>query len=203
MGTIYCLMGKSASGKDFVYKNLLLMPALHLKEIVTYTTRPIRFGEVEGKTYFFRTEEEAAAMAAAGKIIELRAYDTVHGIWKYFTADDGQIDLTASDYLQIGTLEAYEKLRDYFGAEKVCPLYVWVEDGERLGRALRREKKQEMPKYAELCRRFLADEADFAEEKLQRAGIVHRFDNLEKEQIVADVAAFNLARQQAAASEAQ
>ncbi len=187
MGKIFCLMGKSASGKDFIYRSLLEREELHLKHAVPYTTRPIRIREVDGESYFFCTDEEAREMERDGKVIEMRAYDTACGIWKYFTADDGQIDLGRDDYLMIGTLESYEKIRDYFGAEHVCPIYIWVEDGERLSRALRRERKQEEPKYAEMCRRYLADEQDFSEEKLNAAGIDVSFENREKEQIVADV----------------
>ncbi len=190
MGKIFCLMGKSASGKDYVYRTLLAQDDLKLKRIVPYTTRPIRVHETDGVNYHFCTDEEADEMAREGRVIEMRAYDTACGIWKYFTADDGQIDLTQNDYLMIGTLEAYEKIRDYFGAEHVVPIYIWVEDGERLARALRRENKQEEPKYAEMCRRFLADERDFSEENLRKAGIGIRFENLEKEQIAADVRAY-------------
>ena len=39
------------------------------------------------------------------------------------------------------------------------------------------EKEQETPKYEELCRRFLADQEDFSEEKIQEAGISRRFEN--------------------------
>ncbi len=194
MGKIFCLMGKSASGKDFVYKNLLEQKDLQLRHIVPYTTRPIRVGEVDGLTYHFCTEQAAEALEKEGRIIELRAYDTVHGIWKYFTADDGQIDLSEADYLMIGTLEAYEKIRDFFGAEAVCPIYVWVDDGDRLERALKRERKQEVPKYAEMCRRFLADASDFSEEKLEKAGIERTFENRQKEQILEDVSAYILAQ---------
>ncbi len=190
MGQIFCLMGKSASGKDYVYKQLLAREDNQLRRVIPYTTRPIRIKEVEGESYFFCTDAEAEEMARAGRVIEMRSYDTACGVWKYFTADDGQIDLTRNDYLMIGTLESYEKIRDYFGAEHVCPLYIWVEDGERLYRALRRERKQEEPKYAEMCRRFLADTQDFSEENLARVGIANRFENLEKEQIVADVHRF-------------
>ena len=47
----------------------------------------------------------------------------------------------------IGTLESYRKTRDYFGCGKLVPLYVEVEDGERLSRALERERQQNNPKY--------------------------------------------------------
>lgn len=190
MGKIFCLMGKSASGKDTIYGKLLHMETLHLKHVVPYTTRPIRSGEIDGETYFFRTNEQADALQKAGKVIEMRAYNTVHGIWKYFTADDGQICLEKNDYLMIGTLEAYEKIRDYFGAQQVCPIYVWVDDGARLERALSRERSQENPKYAEMCRRFLADEQDFSEENLRKAGIEIRFENRSMDQVMEEISAY-------------
>ena len=190
MGNIYCLMGKSASGKDTIYNRLLAMEKLHLRRVVPYTTRPMRSGETDGQTYFFCTEQQVEEFEAAGKIIELRAYHTVYGIWKYFTADDGQICLTESDYLMIGTLEAYEQIRDYFGAEKVCPVYVEVDDGLRLQRALDRERAQDQPKYAEMCRRFLADEEDFSEENLEKAGITKRFYNTDLDQVTQEIASY-------------
>lgn len=67
-------------------------------------------------------------------------YQTVHGPWYYFTADDGQVDLEKNNYLGIGTLESYLKLKEYYGEDALCPLYVEVEDGIRLERALKREK---------------------------------------------------------------
>ncbi len=106
-----------------------------------------------------------------GCVIEARAYHTVHGIWNYFTADDGQVNLDASDYLGIGTLESYVKMREYYGEEALCPIYIEVEDGERLARALNRERSQKTPRYEEMCRRFLADQEDFSEEKIAAAGI--------------------------------
>ena len=56
-------------------------------------------------------------------------------------------------------------------------IYIEVENGERLIRAIRREQEQETPKYKELCRRFLADEEDFSEEKIKEAEIQKRFVN--------------------------
>lgn len=190
MGNIYCLMGKSASGKDTIYNRLLAMEKLHLRRVVPYTTRPMRSGETDGQTYVFCTEQQVAEFEEAGKIIELRAYHTVYGIWKYFTADDGQICLAESDYLMIGTLEAYEQIRDYFGTDKVCPVYVEVDDGLRLQRALDRERAQDQPKYAEMCRRFLADEEDFSEENLERAGITKRFQNTDLDQVTQEIASY-------------
>lgn len=187
MGKIFCVMGKSASGKDTIYQKLLHENALQLKRIIPYTTRPIREGEVPGREYHFCDEELVKSLEADGKIVELRAYDTVYGIWKYFTVDDGNIQLEKENYLLIGTLEAYVKIRDYFGEENVVPIYIEVEDGDRLLRAISREKEQEVPKYEEMCRRFLADAKDFSEEKLEEAGIKKRFMNYTLKQTLEEV----------------
>ena len=181
MGKIYCMMGKSSSGKDTLYQKVLeRLPQIH--RVVPYTTRPIREGEQDGVEYHFVDDKQLAELETDGKIVELRAYNTVHGIWKYFTVDDGQIDLEQGDYLLIGTLETYEKIREYYGAEHLVPIYIEVEDGERLSRALSRERQQEQPKYEEMCRRFLADQKDFSEENLEEAGIVRRYYNDDKVQ---------------------
>lgn len=176
MGKIYCVMGKSSSGKDTVYKKLKEQYK-EFRLIVPYTTRPIREGEKDGVEYYFVDPEQFRAMKEDGKVIESRSYNTKCGIWTYFTADDGQIDLGAADYLLIGTLVSYQALREYFGEEAIVPVYLEVEDGLRLARALERERRQEKPKYAEMCRRFLADEEDFSEENLIKSGITERFGN--------------------------
>ncbi|MBQ3558455.1 MAG: guanylate kinase [Agathobacter sp.] len=187
MGKIFCVMGKSATGKDTIYQKLLNESKLNLKRIIPYTTRPIREGEVSGREYFFCTEQDVQRLEEEGRIVELRAYDTVYGIWKYFTVDDGNIQLDKENYILIGTLEAYTKIRDYFGAEYVVPIYIEVEDGERLLRAIAREKSQDVPKYEEMCRRFLADAKDFSEENLIAAGIERRFVNVELADTLAKV----------------
>ena len=177
MGKVFCIVGKSSSGKDTIYKKLLSNATLQLKRIVLYTTRPIRAGEQEGVEYYFTEEKEMQRLQNDNKIIECRSYNTIYGIWYYFMVKDNQIDLAQFNYLIIGTLESYIKIRDYFGQDKVVPIYIDLDDGERLMRALRRERKQYDPKYEEMCRRFLADAKDFSIHNLEQAGIIKRFCN--------------------------
>ena len=186
MGKIFYLMGKSASGKDTIYKRLK-EEAPDLKTVALYTTRPIREGEKEGEEYFFVDRERFEELYRSGKVIEFRDYHTIHGLWTYFTVDAGQFHLEKENYLMIGTPESYEKMQKYFGEEVMIPLYIEVEDGERLARALSRERQQEKPKYAEMCRRFLTDSEDFAEEKLQKLGICTRYENLDIEVTVEEI----------------
>ena len=189
MGKLFCMMGKSASGKDTIYKALISDRSLGLHTVVPYTTRPVREVEAEGVEYWFVNEKQFQQFKAAGKIIEDRCYETVFGPWRYFMVDDGQIDFSKGHFIVIGTLESYCKIRDYYGASQVVPLYINVEDGLRLFRALERERRQTAPKYAEMCRRFLADSGDFSEEKLEKAGIHTVFDNETLETCIAQVKA--------------
>ncbi|MFQ7123550.1 MAG: guanylate kinase [Eisenbergiella sp.] len=190
MGKIFYIMGKSASGKDTIYRRLIGEKEFGLRTLIPYTTRPMRSGEENGKDYFFTDEAGLRRLQDKKKVIELRTYQTVLGPWHYFTVDDGQVNLAEYDYLMVGTLESYRTLRDYYSAENVVPIYIVVDDGLRLQRALDRERAQDEPKYAELCRRFLADEADFSEEKLAEAGIEKRFENTALEKCLEEIRVF-------------
>ena len=168
MKIIY-FMGKSASGKDTIYRKVKEKLNPSPKEIILYTTRPIRDHEENGREYFFVTDSEIAQMENEGKIIEKRVYHTVYGDWIYATADDGQFD-DNSVYMTI--------------------VYLEVEDGLRLERAIARERTQKTAKYEEMCRRFLADQADFSEEKLKAANIIKRFKNEDRECCLKEVLSY-------------
>ena len=127
MGHLYLFMGKSAAGKDTLYHKVMGSHP-ELIPVIPYTTRPIRAGEREGREYHFVSKKELSEMEALGKVIECRCYETVKGPWYYFTADDGQIDFEKGDFCMITTLEGYEKIRMFYGEERVLPLYIEVED---------------------------------------------------------------------------
>ena len=109
------------------------------------------------------------------------------GVWSYATIDNGKLGKDNENYLAIGTLESYEKMLDYFGKNIVVPIYIVVDDGLRLERALIRERQQKNPNYMELCRRFLADEKDFSLEKLKICGIHKIYENNDLEQCIMEI----------------
>lgn len=187
MSKIFFVLGKSCSGKDTIFGYLKNNKELNLKTVVGYTTRPMREGETEGVEYHFVSPEKLQEMKNRGKVIECRDYNTVHGIWSYFTADDGQIDIGKENYLYIGTLESYNDMVKYYGKDIVEPIYIQVETGERLERAVKRERQQKEPKYAELCRRFLADEEDFKEENIEKAEIPKKYINDDLERCLTEI----------------
>ena len=196
MGKIFVVMGKTSSGKDTVYKRVL--DSLEAKAgeaapktVVIYTTRPMRPGEQNGVEYFFATEQELQKLREDGKVIEERCFHTVHGPWYHFTVNDGQIDLENHSYLMINTLAGYEMIRSYYSSngEVVIPVYIEADAKDRLIRYINRESLQKNPNYKEVCRRFLADEEDFAEEELQRLGISKRYFNRDLDECCAEIEA--------------
>ena len=187
MGKIFFFFFKSSSGKDTIFKKIRDDKELNLKPIVSYTTRPKRTNETNGVEYFFINEKELNKFEKEDKVIEKRVYHTVHGDWYYCTINDEQVDLESSNYLLITTLESYKSLKDYFGEDKVYPLYIHVEDGIRLQRALDRDKNQENPNFDELCRRFLADNSDFSKENLSTLKINEFYTNKELEECINNI----------------
>ncbi len=170
MGKIVILMGASGSGKDTIYTKLIEENPYELQNITPCTTRPIRDGEMEGKEYYFKTLEQMQKMQQQNQIVELRTYQTIYGPWHYFTGAQN-IDLQSYHYITINTLVGYDQFVSYYGEENILPILLQMDDGIRLQRALDREKIQQNPKYAEMCRRFLADATDFSLENIQKRKI--------------------------------
>ena len=176
MGKIILFMGPSSSGKDTIKRRLIKENKFALKEMIMSTTRPMRTGEVEGREYYFKTVEEMLELEKEGKIIEKRTYDTAYGPWHYFTTSSS-IDLDSYNYIGSNTLEGLDQFVKFYGIENIISLLVTIDDGIRLQRALDRERKEENPKYQELCRRFLADFLDFSEENINKRHITSIINN--------------------------
>ena len=170
---LFCIMGKSATGKDSIYKELLKRDKT-LNKVITYTTRPKRDEEINNVQYNF--VDEKFLIDNKNKIIEERIYHTVYGDWHYATLDDGNI-LPDKKYLIIGTLESYKDLVKFFGSDRVIPIYIEVDYETRHKRAIEREKTNDKLKLMEVERRFIADEKDFCEENLNNLNIKKRFTN--------------------------
>jgi guanylate kinase len=69
MSIVYIISAPSGSGKSTLV-NELFKVVRHLDFSISYTTRPPRGSEQNGKEYFFVTKEEFEAMIAAGEFLE-------------------------------------------------------------------------------------------------------------------------------------
>lgn len=56
MGKLFYVIGKSSTGKDTVFKNLMENPKLALRPFVMYTTRPMRGGNSREWSIILRTK---------------------------------------------------------------------------------------------------------------------------------------------------
>ena len=78
------LVGKTASGKDTLQKELI---KLGYKAVVSYTTRPPRAGEVDGIAYHFITKEDFLSKDKDGFFAETTSYNVATGeTWYYGSA---------------------------------------------------------------------------------------------------------------------
>lgn len=186
MGKIFCLLGKSSTGKDTIFKELIEDKSLGLKPIIGYTTRPKRNNETNGIEYFFITTKELEEYRRLGKVIEERVYDTTKGKWHYSTLDDGQVDFK-NNYIMITTIESFCNIKEYYSEENVIPIYINIDDKTRLERAIAREAMEKSPDYNEVCRRFIADNIDFSEENILNARIDKEYCNNKLESCIKSI----------------
>ena len=164
MKSIVCLMGKSATGKDFIMNNLI--KEYGFKRVISHTTRPIRNGETDGKEYYFTSKEEFLGMAFDETFIETREYNIANGeIWHYGLSKH-EIDLTDDNkyvvILDFNGLKALERyLKDIEMEDRLISVYIEARAQVRLQRSLNREGEMTDEQVKEILHRFEADEKDF------------------------------------------
>lgn len=157
MGKLIIIMGATASGKDTLANELYRHG---VKRFMSYTTRPMRQGESDGKGYHFVTKEEFDEDILNDKIIEHREYSVANGeTWYYYfkkdvlTLDDDQ------DYCCIADLNGTTELVKYFGKLKTLVIYLNTPVDICMKRALNREVMSTI-KVKEICRRMISDIED-------------------------------------------
>ena len=78
------IIGKTCSGKNRIVNDLINNYGFN--QIVTYTTRSPRNGEVNGETYHFVNTDDFMQKMKSGFFAEWKAYTTTEGVWYYGTA---------------------------------------------------------------------------------------------------------------------
>jgi guanylate kinase len=137
------LVGKAASGKDHARK---LLEERGNRYAVSFTTRPPRTGEVNGKDYFFITDEEFDKMIKEDKFYE---YVSFNG-WHYGTSNEQFY----SDNVFIMTPHGISKI-DPADRKKTFIVYFDIEED------IRRERLALRSDADTVDRRLIADTKDF------------------------------------------
>lgn len=160
---IFCIVGRSSSGKDTICGRVKEEFGSSLKPIVTWTTRNRRKDEVDGVVYHFSNDSLFQKQLSEGKVVEYRVYKNIQGtVLTYYTLASN-FD-SKGNYLAVTSLSQVNKYADYFGCKNVYPIVIELEDRVLLNRALDRcEKTGES--YKEVCRRYISDSNEWEKVK--------------------------------------
>jgi guanylate kinase len=138
------LIGHSASGKDTIMNKVVELT--NLKPVISYATRPMREGEVDGTAYNFISEEEFQEKLRENFFIETSNYRG----WNYGMAktDCGDDRIVVVDPCGFRALKRE-------GIE-IISFFIDVPENERLLRLVYRGDD-----ITELCRRIISDRDTF------------------------------------------
>lgn len=156
MKKIILITGKACAGKDTLVK--AIMEELDLPMALSFTTRPMRTGETQGVEYDFIDENTFWDLWGYNMLAEYTSYEVANGdTWYYGLTKE---ELEKADYvLAIVNPDGVRQIKKIYG-DKVHVILVTADDKQRIYRYLERDSGNNV---AECCRRYLADEKDFAE----------------------------------------
>lgn len=146
---IIAYVGKSGAGKDFCMKHTAERNNYHI--IVSSTTRPKRDYEEEGVDYHFLSEKEFAE----GHFLETASFNGWHYGTRYEDLDPDRTNIGVFNPTGLKSLAAHDDIY-------LVIVYIKATDKVRMLRQLNRESN---PDVKEIVRRFMTDEADFADDK--------------------------------------
>lgn len=150
---VIALYGKSGAGKDTVKRIMLdLLPDAN--DIIKFTTRPPRDYEVNGKDYYFISQDGFESMIMSDLMLEVTFFNN----WLY-----GSSTLSLKrDKINIGVFDLHglaSILED--NRLEVIPVEIFSTDKILLTRSINRVNGN----YREICRRFMADQDDWEKYK--------------------------------------
>lgn len=148
---IIVLVGASATGKDSVAQELI--HRYGYKNVISYTTRKPRDGEVDGVNYHFVSQETFDSMQADGEFVEVDKYSGERWYGSrykdYYTVEKTVTILTPNGVRQL----TKNGIRDKFFV-----VYLHSPLAEKCKRYVTREQKSfSIDKLMELTRRSIAD----------------------------------------------
>lgn len=114
MNKLICIIGETASGKDTAAR--YLMSKYHLQPVISYTTRPQRPTETQGKEHYFITNDEANKILKTEKIV---AYTEI-GEYKYFATEN---ELNVADFYIIDP-DGLKMLKQHYPHWIITTIYI-------------------------------------------------------------------------------
>jgi guanylate kinase len=163
-GLVFVVSGPSGSGKTTLLKKLLSDESLSKKaaKSISYTTRPQRSNEQDGRDYFFITQEEFKRAKKAKKILEWTRYLGYY----YATPKDvvakplkkGKNIILCLDYrgvLAIHRVYPADTITIFIAPPSLNTLH------QRIVKRCHKTKKEEVKKRLKLARREILDSSRY------------------------------------------
>ena len=150
---VLALFGKSGVGKDAILNWIVSEYPAIFHKIVSCTTRPKRDYEVEGVDYFFLSHLDFIKRVYNGDMLETVFFND----WAYGTS----ISALDKDKINIAILNP-EGIRMLMEDNRIDLRIVYIDCPDRI-RLIRALTRQQDIDCGELCRRYFADEKDFAD----------------------------------------
>lgn len=173
------IMGKGASGKNCLVDK---MEENGFAEFIpTDTTRPMRPGEIPGKTYNYLTNAEFDTNLADGKYLETNEYNTLDAngnklLWKYGSSIDSMTKAANASELNVSILTPSGKEAVKEAGIQHVSILIDASRAEIERRMIEIGKRE----IKEARRRIDADEIDF---KDVTADIVINTDNMTPDEV--------------------
>ena len=170
MKQMIVIVGKSGSGKDSIAN--IICENFRWEKVRIFTTRPQRFGEVNGKDYFFVDEEKIKEMEKDGEFVLVQKFNN----W-YYCIPEFEI-IGKENPLIVTNPSGLEQLKNKYN--NIKSFYIDLDDGIRVLRQCIRSED-----YKEIERRYYSDMNDFL-------GIEENVDYIVKNQTDSKLAAFEI-----------
>ena len=153
---LIAIVGEAGSGKDSLAEALVDQlgdEGIATHEVVSYTTRPKRDYEIEGKDYHYVDNGTFAGLILENKMLEAAEFNN----WVYGTCiDDLELDKINVEVLNPEGIESMST----DSRIDLCVVQCLCNEKERLIRQLNRELD---PDIDEIIRRLKADRRDFSD----------------------------------------
>lgn len=160
LGKLFLIVGPSGSGKGTVIENLKVrFPGFVFP--VSYTTREIRPGEVDGEVYNFVDQKEFERMIEEDELLE---YAVVHSNNYYGTSKKDLLEPLKSGAVVVREvdIQGFHSIREILPSDNLVSIFMHVGDLEELEKRILRRGKlsdEEMSRRLESAKREL-DQAD-------------------------------------------
>ncbi|MEG0728181.1 MAG: deaminase [Anaerovoracaceae bacterium] len=207
---IFCIVGRSCSGKDTIRERLLDMEHLGASRYVMYTNRPKRIGEFDGIHYNFINKDiiscdQMRDELAKDKIsvIHTEEYSVVdpdNDKWylSWYYAIPKLKQSPGDNHIIICNPESAIKIKN---AESNNPLqtnvYIIKIDSDEdiiLNRMITREEKQENPNFDEVFRRYSSDKIRYGNHKEIKYDLVVKNNHKDIDNIVEELEKFIISK---------